>query len=97
MKCAPRPTPALAFPLRDNYVNVGNGGNVTFSLGDLTNSENDPDLELVVIEFNALVNNMTSNVNGTILTNKFEINVDGQPFDQNNTISVQRPSSSNLS
>ncbi len=90
-KCAPNPAPVLTFPLPSGAVTVvsGSGGDtVTFDLGTLTNIENDPDLELVVIEFNALVNNIPSNVNGTVLTNTFEFNVNGQSFDQNNSISV---------
>ncbi|MFY9824103.1 MAG: LamG domain-containing protein [Thermoanaerobaculia bacterium] len=90
VRCVPHPTPALTFSLPPGAVTVlaGSGGDVTFSLGTLTNGDNDADLELVVIEFNALVNNIPSNVNGTVLTNKFEIDVDGQAFDQNNSISV---------
>jgi len=89
VRCVPHPTPALSFLLQPTYVTVtsGSGGDVTFSLGDLTNTDNDANLELVVLEFNALVNNVPSNVNGTVLTNRFEIDVDGQPF-QNNSVSV---------
>jgi uncharacterized repeat protein (TIGR01451 family) len=90
VKCAPLPAPALTFQIPAGAVTValGSGGDVTFTLGTLTNVESDSNLELVVIEFNALVNNISSNVNGTLLTNRFEFNVDGQPFDQNNAISV---------
>ncbi len=90
VKCAPLPAPPLTFliPAGAVTVGLGSGGDVTFDLGTLTNLESDTNLELVVIEFNALVNNIPSNVNGTQLTNKFEFSVDGQPFDQNNLFSV---------
>lgn len=55
----------------------GCGAPVTFSLGDVQNNDNDDDLEYVVIEFNALVCNMTANVNGVTLTNTVSASVTG--------------------
>jgi len=40
----------------------GNGEDVTFSLGDLTNADNDADNEFVVVEFNAMILNVNSSV-----------------------------------
>jgi uncharacterized repeat protein (TIGR01451 family)/fimbrial isopeptide formation D2 family protein len=89
VNCAPVPTPALTLALTSGVTVIsGSGGDVTFSLGDIKNAESDTDLEFVVMEFNALVDNVTGNVNGTTLTNTFDFTVDGKPFDENNAISV---------
>jgi LPXTG-site transpeptidase (sortase) family protein len=45
---------------------TGNGVAVTFSLGNLSNADTDVDAEYAVVEFNALVLNVTSAVNPTI-------------------------------
>jgi uncharacterized repeat protein (TIGR01451 family) len=57
----------------------------TFSLGTLTNSDTDPDDEFVIIEFNALVNNLPINVSalpnkdGELLSNLFKVFIKGAP------------------
>ncbi|MEI7688420.1 MAG: hypothetical protein WCL32_25715, partial [Planctomycetota bacterium] len=52
------------------------GAPVFFRLGNLTNSNNDADNEYVVIEFNALVENIPANTAGTSLGNSFAPLVD---------------------
>lgn len=49
------------------------GDDPTFGLGILTNNDNDSNLEYVVIEFNALVNNVPTNVDTVTLKNNYEI------------------------
>ncbi len=55
----------------------GNGTDVTFNLGRFINSETDPNEEFVVVEFNALVINVASNVTGTVLENDFVTRING--------------------
>ncbi|MEZ6143733.1 MAG: SdrD B-like domain-containing protein, partial [Zavarzinella sp.] len=57
----------------------GNGTDVTFDFGSLTNTENDANLEFVVIEFNALVLNVAGNQAGTSLSNTYSVVVNGTP------------------
>jgi uncharacterized repeat protein (TIGR01451 family) len=49
------------------------GDDPTFGLGTLTNNDNDSNLEYVVIEFNAVVNNVATNVDTVLLKNNYEI------------------------
>lgn len=57
----------------------------SFSLGTLTNSENDTNDEYVVVEFNALVNNLPPNASalpnkdGVTLSNSYDVFVKGAP------------------
>ncbi len=44
-----------------------------FYLGTLTNNDNDNNLEYVVVEFNALVNNIPANVNNTTWSNTYDV------------------------
>ena len=62
------------------------GTDPTFNLGDLTNNDNDADQEFVVVEFNALVDNIVGNqafnnatgvASATTLTNTFTVRVNG--------------------
>ncbi|MCA9150436.1 MAG: hypothetical protein KDA92_14090, partial [Planctomycetales bacterium] len=55
----------------------GDGTDVTFSFGDLTNTDNDLDGEFVVLEFNAIALNTVGNVAGTSLSNQFTTRVSG--------------------
>jgi len=68
-------TPSVNFP-------AGNltGGPVeyTFDLGDLTNRDDDNDREYVIIEFNALVNNISSNVAYQYKYNNFTVRINEQ-------------------
>ena len=50
---------------------------VTFSLGELVNSDADTDAEFVVIEFDALVLNIAGNVAGVTRDNVFDVEIDG--------------------
>ena len=47
------------------------GTDPIFSLGTVTNFDNDPNTEYVVLEFNALVNNDANTNNGGVLSNNF--------------------------
>jgi uncharacterized repeat protein (TIGR01451 family)/fimbrial isopeptide formation D2 family protein len=60
----------------------------SFDLGNLTNSDNDADQELIVLEFNALACNGASNQNGTLLDNSFGVVVDGQQMPTSNTVTA---------
>ncbi|NCC34647.1 MAG: DUF11 domain-containing protein, partial [Chloroflexia bacterium] len=54
--------------------NVVTGTNrVTFNFGTLFNRDNDVDFEYVIVEFNALVENLASNQQGTNLPNRFRV------------------------
>ncbi|NWF67574.1 MAG: DUF11 domain-containing protein, partial [Chloroflexi bacterium] len=59
----------------DNYAS---GDDVFFSLGSLTNADNDPaQPEFIVVEFNALVNNSATNNAGVSLDNTFRLRLNG--------------------
>ena len=59
------------------------GQPVFFRLGNLSNSDSDVDNEYVVIEFNAVVENIQANQSGTTLSNNYTVlvdtNGDGKP------------------
>jgi uncharacterized repeat protein (TIGR01451 family)/fimbrial isopeptide formation D2 family protein len=68
------PTPTFAFP--PSLVTGGvftSGVDPTFGFGTLTNNDNDADLEYVILEFNALVNNQASNVTNTTLSDRYDV------------------------
>ncbi|QOC22164.1 isopeptide-forming domain-containing fimbrial protein [Wenzhouxiangella sp. AB-CW3] len=70
------------------------GQTVTFSLGTLTNSDDDADSEWVVIEFDALLLNIAGNQAGVTRDNQFTVEIDGeQNGDASNveTITVVEP------
>ena len=50
------------YVLPPEAITAGTGYNPEFDLGNLNNADRDPDQELVVIEFNALVENVSGNV-----------------------------------
>lgn len=77
-----------AIPSGAISVGPGCGAPVTFSLGDVQNGDNDPDLEYVVIEFNALVCNVAGNQDGTTLSNTFSVAVDNTTIAGSPSISV---------
>ncbi len=64
------------------------GAPVTFNLGNIQNNDNDPDLEYIVIELNALVCNVASNQNGATLPNTFSVSVNGTQIATSNPIDV---------
>lgn len=53
------------------------GTDVNFALGTITNDDNDADNEFMVIELNALVENIAGNQANTTLANNFQIFVNG--------------------
>ena len=70
---------------------VGSTGTLTFNLGSVTNTDTDSSRpEYVVLEFNALVRNITSNIAGTRMDSSFLVGVNGSPdTGASNTVSVQ--------
>ncbi len=77
-----------------NSDTYGDGTDVFFKLGDLTNSDGDSDAEFVVVEFNALVENVVGNAQGTNLVNTFVGQVNGATVGStspNATVTVQTP------
>lgn len=77
--------PRFAFP--DSGLTI-NGNEITFNFGDVTNNDSDPDFEYIILEFNALVTNVDTNVDGTLLDNTAEAFVDAVLQDTSNTASV---------
>jgi len=77
------------------------GTNPTFLIGNVQNSDDDADLEFVVIEFNALADNsaLGSNDAGDTRQNRFRVRVDGlQSGADSNAVTVRivEPSITNL-
>ena len=60
-------------PARINVV----GQNVTFDLGNLVNTDADADTEYVVVEFNALIEDVTGNFMGRVIANDFTVSANG--------------------
>jgi len=74
-----------------NNDNYDSGTDVRFKLGDLVNNNtNDAQLEYVVIEFNALVLNITGNQSGTTRGNVFSSRINGNTAigGNSNTVNV---------
>lgn len=65
------------------------GTELVFLIGGLTNLDDDANGEYVVIEFNALVQNVAANQDGTTLVNTFTTHVDGSPDAPSNPVTVQ--------
>jgi uncharacterized repeat protein (TIGR01451 family)/fimbrial isopeptide formation D2 family protein len=65
-----------------------NGDDPIFSLGNLTNTDNDTTQELVVVEFNALTGNVIGNQAGTTLDNTFDVLVNGSVIATSNVVAV---------
>ena len=66
-------------------------GNLTFDLGDLTNEDDDADVEALVITYDVLVRNSSQNNRGNTKTNTAAINylnLDGNPQSQSASASV---------
>jgi uncharacterized repeat protein (TIGR01451 family)/fimbrial isopeptide formation D2 family protein len=55
----------------------GDGASVTFNLGTLTNNDRDSNKEMVVIEYNVLVDNVPGNTRGHPLTDSVRIHING--------------------
>ncbi|MDW8167889.1 MAG: hypothetical protein RML74_05290 [Acidobacteriota bacterium] len=60
---------------------------------NIVNSDNDPDLEFAIIEFNALVDNIASNQSSTTLPNQFQVRFKDEAGNQftSNSGTGQRP------
>ncbi len=77
-------TPTFVLPSSAITNNSGGGTNPfpdgndpLFNLGTITNNDNDADAEYVVIEFNALVDNVSTNGSGNTRGNTFTVFVNG--------------------
>ena len=70
-------TPTFQLPGADISGGTGTAGafndgdSPRFTLGTLNNADRDPDQEFVVVEFNALVDNVAGNTNGIVRNNSF--------------------------
>jgi uncharacterized repeat protein (TIGR01451 family)/fimbrial isopeptide formation D2 family protein len=94
---------ALTFMLPDANVSstaLGNtdaylsGTDVFFKLGDFVNSDSDANAEFVIIEFNALVENIVANQEGVDLTNDFVVLNNGAqlgPDSNDITVNIVEP------
>ena len=68
------PDSAVSSTASTNNDSYGNGSDVYFSFGNLTNTDtNITQKEYVIVEFNALVMNVSANQAGTSLANTFDI------------------------
>ena len=87
-------TPSFVLPASaiSNATNPGgafvSGDVARFSLGTLTNSESDANDELVVLEFNALVDNNAGNQAGSTLDNTFTVSVNGSDIATSPAVTV---------
>jgi len=74
------PDAAVSASATTNDDTYASGTDVFFSLGNLTNADNDLDAEYVVVEFNALVENVAGNTAGVQLNNDFIVYRAGSPL-----------------
>ena len=74
------PDAAVSASATTNDDGYASGTDVFFSLGTLTNADNDSDNEYVVVAFNALVENVAGNTAGTELNNDFIVYRAGSPL-----------------
>ncbi len=74
------PDAAVSASATTNNDTYGSGTDVFFNLGTLTNADNDPDDEYVVVEFNALVENVSGNTAGVQRANDFIVYRAGSPI-----------------
>jgi fimbrial isopeptide formation D2 family protein/uncharacterized repeat protein (TIGR01451 family) len=74
------------------------GQTVTFSLGTITNNDSDLNIEFVTIEYNVLVENILGNDNGDVLSNAFDLYVDGLQYGltQSTSVTILEPSITNV-
>ena len=90
------------FPLPPTAIGGGpfvSGADPIFQLGTLTNTDRDSDIEYVIVEFNALVENVVGNQAGTTLNNAAQAHVDGAMVGVNSNVaslSVVEPSITDL-
>ena len=74
------PDAAVSASATANDDSYASGTDVFFSLGNLTNADNDLDAEYVVVEFNALVENVAGNTAGIQRANDFIVYRAGSPL-----------------
>ncbi len=70
-----------------------------FNFGDITNNDNDVNVETLTIEFNAHVQNAAVNQSGVAKTNNFTTRVNGAqvgPASNNVTVNLVEPVITNL-
>ncbi len=92
-------TPSFGLDSVSGAIGTDANGHPVFNLGDLVNSGTGSAAEYVVVEFNALVDNVGTNTDGTPLNNTFEALVSGaQSGSVSNTIqtTVVEPNIANL-
>jgi len=81
----------------DSY---GNGTDPRFKLGDLVNNDSDANLEYVVVEFNAMLHNHSSNDAADNRNNTFRVYIGGSQVGGNSNsvrVRVQEPNITDLS
>ena len=64
------------------------GDDPLFSLGNITNGDNDSDEEFIVVEFNSLLRNYAVNQQTNQRGNSFTVNMEGSAVDTSNTVYV---------
>ncbi len=69
--------PTAVFPAANIGGGTGDGVDVTFTFGTMTNTDRDTSDEYVIVEFNALVLNAAGNQQTTPFTNRFFVNISG--------------------
>ena len=72
----------------DTNTTFESGEDPTFSIGNLTNTDSDANSELVVIEFNALVENIATNQDPGTLDNSFTVDADNATARTSNIITI---------
>lgn len=72
-----------------------NGTDVDFNFGNIVNTDNDSNFEYIVVEFNALIRNESTNVRGTTLSNNYSTRINGAAISgttsANSSVTVQEP------
>jgi fimbrial isopeptide formation D2 family protein/uncharacterized repeat protein (TIGR01451 family) len=72
-----------------NTDNFNSGSDIFFKFGTIANADNDADSEFVVVEFNALVLNISSNNNNVRRANRFRVQDGNSNFGDSNTVQVR--------
>lgn len=84
----PGVTASNSTPLVTGAIGTCSGGAVTFDFGNVTNTNNNDAQEIISLEFNALVCNVSSNQNGRQINNSFSVVVAGQQVTASNTVAA---------
>ena len=79
----------------DSY---SDASNVFFKFGDVVNADSDADSEFIVVEFNAIVSNVSGIDDGDTLSNNFSVFVNGtnEATSNNASVDVVEPSIANV-